>query len=341
MACGRFLAAGALVGTLLYPPSTFAQSDGRAARDNSSPVQGSSNREHAKQLYEEGLSAYRSGKFSDAVDKLLEADRLMPNAAFSYNIALVYQAMGDKRSALRWLRSYLRQSDKKDDQATIEKVRGLEAELQSKGLQQITVISKPPGATLKIDGNALGITPFTLEITPGMHQAYLSLDGYQGVQRTFELRPDRSMDLDIDLLPVAQGAAPAPMAPPPPALVEPSPITAPPADYPRPSRRIQPVTWVSLGIGTALFGGALFYELRRESAERDAKTASQAEYQATYDRMHSAQTAARILAVAGSVGLAAGFVLLTVDLSHSRPTQTAFIGNCGSSGICAALKGRF
>ena len=74
-------------------------------------------RERAKAFYEEGLKAYRAGKYSDAIDKLLEAERVMPNVAFSYNIALVYEAMGDERSALRWLRGYLRQSAAGTDQA--------------------------------------------------------------------------------------------------------------------------------------------------------------------------------------------------------------------------------
>jgi hypothetical protein len=270
----------------------------------------------------------------------------MPNAAFSYNIALVYQAMGDKRSALRWLRGYLRQTDKKDDLATIEKVRGLEAELQSRGIQQVTVLSNPAGATLRIDGNALGITPFTLEMAPGSHQASLTLDGYQPAQQAFELRPDRSMDLDIVMTPAVQTSSPVSAAPQSLGPVNASAPTivqnvAPPSDLTRPSARVRPLTWVSLGVGTALFGGAVVFELKREKDEKDARSASQLDYQTTYDRMHSAQTAARVLAVAGTVVLTTGVVLLTVDLTHKGSTQSAYVASCGPQGICAALRGQF
>jgi len=306
------------------------------------------NRERAKQLYEEGLTAYRAGKYSDAIDKLLEADHVMPNAAFSYNIALVYQAMGDKRSALRWLRGYLRQSGKSDDAATIGKVKGLEAEFQSKGIQQVTILSSPPGAALRIDGNALGITPFTIEITPGSHQATLVLDGYQAVQRTFDLRPDRSMDVDVQLAAVQSGSSPAmpamqPNVTPLPTAVNATPMQAviPPPDSAPHHRRVQPLTWVSLGVGTALLGGAVYFELKREKDERDARNASQRDYQAAYDRMQAGQLAARILAVAGSIVAVTGGVLLTVDLTHQGPTQTANVSNCGVQGICAAWRGQF
>ncbi len=316
------------------------------APSSEAPAVSNADRERAKQLYEDGLASYRAGKYSEAIDKLLEADRVMPSAAFSYNIALVYQAMGDKRSALRWLRGYLRQSGNKDDKPAIEKVRSLEAELQSKGLQQVTVLSKPPGATLKIDGNALGITPFTMEIVPGSHQASLVLDGYQAAQKTFELRPDRSMDLEVALTPVAQTVAPSNTETVPSTSAAPSaqptaPVAPPPMPE-SPRAHVRPWTWVSLGLGTALIGGAVIYEFKREKDETDARNASQVDYQAAFDRMHSAQTTARILAVAGSVGLVTGAALLTVDLTRKEgPVQSAYVGTCGTLGACAALRGEF
>jgi tetratricopeptide (TPR) repeat protein len=323
-----------------------ASGQGADVPSSEAPAVSNADRERAKQLYEDGLAAYRASKYSEAIDKLLEADRVMPSAAFSYNIALVYQAMGDKRSALRWLRGYLRQSGNKNDRPAIDKVRSLEAELQSRGLQQVTVLSKPPGATLKIDGNALGITPFTMEIVPGSHQVSLVLDGYQTAQKTFELRPDRSMDLEVTLTQVAQAAAPSSAAmqastPVVPSAQPVAPVTAPPpSDAPR--SHVRPWTWVSLSLGTALVGGAVIYELKREKDETDARSASQVDYQPAFDRMHSAQTTARILAVAGSVGLVTGAVLLTVDLTHKEgPVQAAYVGTCGTLGACAALRGQF
>jgi len=315
--------------------------------DNPSAVS-EAQKQHAKELYQKGVAAYRAGQFSDAIDKLLDADRVMPNAAFSYNIALAYQAMGDERSALRWLRGYLRQSTKKDEKAA-EKVRLLEAELQAKGLQQVTVLSKPGGATLRIDGSVLGLTPFTTEIVPGSHYVTLTLDGYKTVQKSLELRPERSVDVDITLEPVETVAStdvstqPALSASPTLAPV-PAPNQAPPpptSDSGQPSRSVRPLTWASVGTGTALLGASIVFEFMRASAETKARGATQSDYPSDYDTMKSRQTVARVLAITGGVVLTAGIILLTVDLTHTGPIKSASIKGCGTGSLCTSLEGSF
>jgi hypothetical protein len=315
--------------------------------DNPSAVS-EAQKQHAKELYQKGVAAYRAGQFSEAIDKLLDADRVMPNAAFSYNIALAYQAMGDERSALRWLRGYLRQSTKKDEKAA-EKVRVLEAELQAKGLQQVTVLSKPGGATLRIDGSVLGLTPFTTEIVPGSHYVTLTLDGYKTVQKSLELRPERSVDVDISLEPAEPIAStdvtsqPALSAPPPsapPAATE-RPQPAPPADSGHSSHALRPLTWASVGVGTALLGGSVVFELMRASAEKEARAASQADYPSDYDKVKSRQTVARVLAITGGVVLTTGIILLTVDLTRTGPVKSASIKGCGTASLCTSLEGSF
>jgi len=306
-------------------------------------------KQHAKELYQKGVAAYRAGQFSDAIDKLLDADRVMPNAAFSYNIALAYQAMGDERSALRWLRGYLRQSTKKDEKAA-EKVRVLEAELQAKGIQQVTVLSKPGGATLRIDGSVLGLTPFTTEIVPGSHYVTLTLDGYKTVQKSLELRPERSVDVDITLEPVETVAStdvstqPTLSSAPPTLAPVPAPTQAPPrptSDSGQPSRSVRPLTWASVGTGTALLGASIVFEFMRASAETKARGATQSDYPSDYDTMKSRQTVARVLAITGGVVLTTGIILLTVDLTRTGPVKSASIKGCGTASLCTSLEGSF
>jgi tetratricopeptide (TPR) repeat protein len=306
----------------------------------------SSRRERAKQLFEDGLSAYRAGKYSDAIDKLIEADRVMPNAAFSYNIGLVYEAKGDPRSALRWLRNYLRQSSA-DQSTALQKVKKLEAQLEAQGLQQVSVLSEPPGATLTIDGLVLGITPFTTELVPGSHVAVLSLRGYQRAQRTFELRADRSMDVDVALAVATPEGKPKPTGAPtakpihqPSVVVRPSPAAPLVALQPHP--RVTPWTWISLGVGTALLGGALGFEVKRRHEESDAAAAaSQVEFQEHYSRIEPAQVMARALAAAGSVVVATGVGLLVFDLTRSGPARTSDRAGSLANGFCAELRGQF
>ena len=351
---------------------SFVLSAGAAPSSDPSPAAAeetnveSAARDRAKQLYAEGVAAYREGKHSDAIDKLLEADRVMPNAAFSYNIALVYEAMGDQRSALRWLRSYLRQSKPGTDQtSTLEKLRKFEAQLQARGLQQVSILTVPPGAMVKVDGVTLGLTPFTTELPPGSHVASLNLDGHEPTQKSFELRADRSMDIDVTL--TASRAEAASTGPVNAAPTDVSGVsdasaadattnqrqqvdTAPPQSNvsgdsapvsPQRSPTVKPWTWISLGVGTALLGGALGFELKRQSDEDAAKTAPQATYLDHYERMESSQTFARIFVAAGAIVSATGLTLLTLDLTRGGSVRHATFGTCPTGGYCAGLRGQF
>lgn len=347
---------------LLWAGSTVPTSSAVPTSPATTSVSGPGEpRQRAKQLYEEGLAAYHAGRHSDAIDKLLEADQVMPNPAFSYNIALVYEAMGDRRSALRWLRGYLRQKgDSSDESATRAKVRKLEAELQARGLQQVTVLSKPIGATLKIDGEASGVTPFTTELVPGSHQITVVLEGFQTAQRLIELRADRSMDVDFALVASAVVGDPVTTAPPVAAAedvasmarlskVDTKPTNAGPAaiavmkgaSIPPTVHPIRPLTWISLGVGTALFGGAVYYEFARQSAEDRAARASQATYQERFDAIAPLQTKARVFALAGSVVATTGLVLLTVDLTRHRSVPVASLAYGAEGHLLLSMRGHF
>lgn len=327
-------------------------SEATPEQSSQGPAPDSAVREQAKQLYEQGVAAFREGRYSEAVDKLLEADHVMPNAAFSYNIALVYEKMGDERSALRWVRSYLRQSKKSaaEDASAIAKARKFEAVLQSQGLQQVSIVTEPSGATIQVDGHALGITPFTTEIAPGSHRVSLSLQGYEPVQRDFELRPDRSLDVILPMVaqrpqPVSSTneptTAPAPVSATPP-QVHVQAVQLEPTSPERPAlTQVRPTTWVGLGVGALLMGGSAFFEFERRRQEDVAQRASQAQFQSAYDNMEGRKTVARILLVTGSAVLATGATLLVLDLTRSKRENSAWVRGCGDSGICAEMRGQF
>jgi tetratricopeptide (TPR) repeat protein len=314
----------------------------------------SSARQKAKLLYEEGLVAYRAGRYSDAIDKLLEADKVMPNAAFSYNIALVYEAMGNSRSALRWLRCHLRQvGDEKSNVNVLAKIAKFEKALQAQGIQQLTVVSKPNGATVWIDGHVLGMSPFTTELVPGNHSVSLTLDGYEPAQKTFELRTDRALDVEVELTAKRETTpTTAPLASQSTVFFAPTQSTLSlqgsvklEAPSSRPIAQVKPWTWIGLGLGAALFGGAIGFEVKRRSEEDDARTAlaqkNRNDYVSHWDAMDSSMKTARVLLVAGSVTTVVGLTLLTFDLRRSRHLQTASIEGCESHGICATAGGQF
>jgi hypothetical protein len=218
---------------------------------------------------------------------------------------------------LRWYRDYLRRApdapNAKDVQATVD---ALEDRLAKKGLQQLTVMSTPAGATVSVDGRPVGVTPWTGDLLPGKHRVGLSLRDYDDQTLEVELAGHRSRDVSATLV---RSAAPAVAAAPVVATAPAAPVTPPPQDRSNEAGTglgIWP--WVTLGAGGAALGGALVFEILRRGAESDAEDdPTQIGYHDKLDKMESHQTTARILAGVGGALVVTGGVLLAIDLGSS------------------------
>ena len=315
------------------PPST----EGAPASDT--------RRADAKVRYEQGAQAYAAGRFKDAVDLFLEADRLAPSAPLSFNIARAYEKLGDDSGALRWYRDYLRRApdaaNAKDVQATVSK---LEDQLSKKGVQQLTVISTPPGATVLVDDRPVGVTPWTGDLFPGRHRVALTLRGYDDQTLEVDLAAHRSQDVSATL--VAQSTAPGGAAGAAATGAETAPAaTSAPVDRPSDEggKKFGILPWVTIGAGGAALGGALVFELLRRSSESDAETEdTQIGYKEKLDEMESRQTTARILAGVGGALVITGGVLLVLDLGSSdKKTSAALTLEPTPGGAFASARGSF
>jgi len=176
----------------------------------------------ARLLFEKGVTAYREGRFYDAVDIFLETNRLYPDPKLSFNVGKAFEGLGNQPGALRYYREYLRRlPDAPDAQEVESHVHQLEQALSQKGLQQLTVLSTPDGATVKLDGQAVGVTPWTGESFAGKHRIVLEAAGYQRNESVIEIDAHRARDFNIELskapaLPEAGSVAktaPAPVEP--------------------------------------------------------------------------------------------------------------------------------
>lgn len=265
--------------------------------------------------YERGADAYKAGRFKDAIDLFLQADALAPSAALSFNIARAYEKIGDDAAALQWYRDFRRRAPDAKNAATVEEsIRALEASLQEKGVQQLTIMSMPPGATVSIDGQPVGVTPYTGQLPPGTHQLALSLKGHGDMAREVVLAPDRAQDVVIELVPTEPSAAPQAPSSPTPAPVAPA---APrPIDREQQGPRFGPWPYVAIGIGAAALGGGLGFELARRKAEDAAEADdTQVGYKEKLDSMQSRQLTARVLAGIGGALVVTGGTLLVIDLT--------------------------
>jgi tetratricopeptide (TPR) repeat protein len=202
------LAWGAAASLMLALSRSPARAEASEAALPSSKA--SSRREMAEARYLSGVESFRARRYREAADLFEEADQLSPSAAYSYNVALALDKLGDTGGALHAYRQYLRRRLRAPNaRAVLEKIALLEQKLADQGLRQVTITSEPLGAAVSIDGAAVGVTPWTGELTPGGHRIRISLTGYAPLLRKIDLVGTRARDLDFRLARTTQ-VAPAP-----------------------------------------------------------------------------------------------------------------------------------
>lgn len=202
-------------------------------------------KDRARVLFQQGVAAYRAGRYYEAVDIFLETQRIYPDTQLCFNVARVYENLGNTSAALRYYRDYLRQADRPSDGEEVrERVRKLEQQLAQRGLQQLTVLSQPEGATVLLDGKPVGITPWTGDTYPGKHRLAVQLERHLDQAQVIELDAHAARDVSLVLVP-----APAPKPPAP--LVRAAEPKAP---------GVSLETLFTLGSGLLLLGGAIVAE---------------------------------------------------------------------------------
>ncbi len=133
----------------------------------------------------------------------------------------------------------------------------------------VIVESAPPGASVRIDGNAVGETPVEQALRAGRHEVEASLPGHAPVSQTVE---------------VTRGVAQKVLLTFTPEVVPPQVVEAPPP--PPPDRTW---VWVASGVATAgavvggTFGVMLISDLDRESSAGDLDTLNDARSDARRD----------------------------------------------------------
>lgn len=309
---------------------------------HAAPADESRTSPEAQARFEAGVAAYEEGRYREAVERFKEADQLAPSPLLSFNIAKVYERMGDSRSALAWYRDYLRRLPAADNRAAVlERVGVLEQALRKTGVQQLTVLSTPTGATVAIDNVSRGVTPWTGELIPGPHTLALSLSGYREAVSEIELPAERAIDIDTTLVAIEPAA-------PPPASQQPAPASAAPVAPEMPPPQLESSwtprwwTWAMFGGAAAGFLGAGGFELARRDMESQVpKEEVQLEAQRKFDSMERRQTIARVFLGVGLAAAVAGGVSLYFDWHAARAMSDDVALGCDDEGCTLAVGGRF
>lgn len=254
-------------------------------------------------LYEQGARAYAEGNYLAAAELFLDAHHAFPTAKLLFNAGKAYDRAGSPSSALSYYRDYLRQKPEEADRAEVSaRVAELEASLAARGVQQLSVLSDPPLATVVLDGRAVGVTPWTGETWPGQHRLSVERGDRKPSESLIEVLPHRAEDFRVTLEPAAKYAA-----------------TLPESSRKMPAATGGPsaLTWAILGTGTAALGAALFVEMANQNSGGISRTAA-------------------FFGGAGLSACAVGGVLLYVDmraLPDAAPTKPG--------GVAATVSARF
>ena len=303
----------------------------------------------AEASHRAAVAAYARGHYRDAIDLFMQADRLRPSPAFSFNIARCYEQLDDAPSALAWYRDYLRRSSHPTDAAAVERVIArFERRLAQKGVQQVSVLSAPAGATVVIDGTPVGVSPWTGALAPGVHSVELTLAGYQRASERFELAPEHAQDVELTLVSALdeRGETSAPIATRANLTLQRQRM-ATNARRDATARSTQSVLntagWIAVGAGGAALVGAAAFEVLRRNAEADAKGEDrQIRFAQAVDTMQSRQTAARVLAgTAAGLGIAGGVLLIVAAGQDERAPGPQLGLACTPRKCNASITGRF
>lgn len=307
----------------------------RAADTPSAEGAATARRSQAKAKFDEGVKAFSEQRYADSVQAFQQADAIEPSAPLSFNIARAFEKLNDASSALRWYRDYLRRTSGASNAAEVNaRVAALADTLAARGVQQVTVLSTPPGATVSVDHRIAGKTPLTLELPPGAHHLKLELAQFHNLEADFTLEARTPQDVPLQLLPLEGDSAPAVPRPAPTAATQATPT--PPTEGKRP---FGVAPWVVGGVGAVSLLGAFGFELARRSAESAAEDGTQPEYPEHYDAMRNRQTTARILAGVGGALLVTGGVLFVLNKPRKQQPQVGLA--CGPGGCGLSASGSF
>ena len=217
---------------------------------SSGPASAQSAREKAVKLLKEGSDLYTKKDNKGALDRFLRAYQLFPSFKIHFNLAMVYDDMGQQEKAARHFELFLK-GEKVASQGLVKTARSRFSVLQQR-LSSVTLSCAEKGASVVVDDKVLGKTPLEtrLYLSPGKHTIVVQKDGFEA----FKLNPERPFvagvhqQVDVRLEKEA--------APPPPKKIAPPPAVDTGSDDPllvRQRRKTKTILAYSfLGVGAAL-----------------------------------------------------------------------------------------
>ncbi len=288
-------------------------------------------REAARQHYNRGVELANEGEYRAASDEFKAAYEASPHFATLHNIAQAELALGRVQEAVEAFKRYLREGGDQIPADRREQVARHVALIEAR-FASLTIDTDPPGATVQVDGAAVGTTPLPspLRLAPGTHAVSASHSGHQGVSRAVTLAEGEAQRIAFALPKVVVANAPAPPAKGAVPVVAPGPdlrVQTPSNETtPRRGWMSRPATWLlAAGVVAGGAAGVLYawnrgrygqYQEETAQLQMDTRPGRQARviaHDALGDSIHRTSVVTVSLAVAGAILAVAGTGWLVVD----------------------------
>lgn len=172
--------------------------------------------EEAKIHFDKAQTAYKLGKYAEAIREYEAAYRAMPDAAFLFNIAQSHrqQYRLDRRTkhlqkALTLYKSYLREMPLAPNKETVQKIieelksllTAVEDQTQDEKKKARIMLrgDQAQGAQVTIDDKVAGTIPLSLEVEPGVHLVKVTKEGHEPWSTSVNVEPGGKLDLPVML----------------------------------------------------------------------------------------------------------------------------------------------
>jgi hypothetical protein len=165
----------------------------------------------ARLQYELGSELYKQKRFTEALERFIASNRLVPNSNVVYNIASIYMLLGkreagkDRQRSAEWYVEAFNWTETLARMAASEADRKDAAKLRTTLLSKVAVLSvqsEPSGAEVYVDRESLGSvgrTPRDVATTPGDHTLIVKLAGHRPAQHKASARLGASSAVRVPL----------------------------------------------------------------------------------------------------------------------------------------------
>lgn len=152
----------------------------------------------ARFLDQQGVRAFGEGRFRDAMTLFNESYRANGPATELWNVARCQLKLDDPDAARRTLETYLNQknlaeSDRAEGKRLLDEI--------EKRVSTFVVASTPAGASVNVDGHAVGMTPYSSTLQPGTHDIRITREGTT-VTKHVDAHDGRAVVISVELGPI-------------------------------------------------------------------------------------------------------------------------------------------